>query len=240
MKFLRHEAGHAYNYAYKLYRRPRWRELFGPFSKDYDSDVYKPRPYSKRYVRHLKNWYAQCHPDEDFAETFAVWLTPGLDWHKKYKGWPVLKKLSYVDKLLREISVKPPLVTTREMELPVRKIKSRLKTFYERKRSDSAHIYPDFYDSDLQEIFSTNKEGPGYEKASRFLKRHREDIMDTITYWTSENMYTINQLLKNLTKRCDELKLVVSKRKHKQVIMDISTYLTTLVMNYYYTGTFVG
>ena len=29
MMYLRHEAGHAFNYAYALYRTPEWRDLFG-------------------------------------------------------------------------------------------------------------------------------------------------------------------------------------------------------------------
>ena len=81
----------------------RYRELFGSWSVPYP-DFYQPRPYSKSFVQHLEAWYAQSHPDEDFAETFAVWLTPGADWEKRYAGWPALKKLQYVDEVMREIA----------------------------------------------------------------------------------------------------------------------------------------
>ena len=112
-QLLRHETGHAYNYAYLFHKKKRWRQLFGPFSKEY-SDTYIYRPYSKNYVRHLENWYAQCHPDEDFAETFAVWLTPNIDWKSKYKGWKALEKLEYIDKLMRGIKgiapIKPVII----------------------------------------------------------------------------------------------------------------------------------
>jgi len=101
LRLLRHEAGHAFNYAYRLYRRTRWRELFGAMSSDYDPHEYFTRPYSKQYVIHLEDNYAQAHPDEDFAETFAVWLTPNLDWETRYRGWAALKKLRYVDNLMR-------------------------------------------------------------------------------------------------------------------------------------------
>ena len=240
MKLLRHEAGHAYNYAFRLYRRPKWRELFGPFSLDYNNITYKPRPYSKRYVRHLDDWYAQSHPDEDFAETFAVWLTPNSNWQKAYKGWPALKKLIYLNKLMGEIANKPPTVTASKPEKPAHKIQSRIRTYYDKRKKQSAHEYPDFYDGDLKEIFSEYKTGKTYQKASAFLRNNKNEIMDTITYWTAENKYTINQLLKDLIERCNELKLVVSKRNQRQAILDISTYLTTMVMNYYYTGTFIG
>ena len=31
--YLRHEAGHAFNYAYKLFETPEWCERFGPFTR---------------------------------------------------------------------------------------------------------------------------------------------------------------------------------------------------------------
>ncbi len=78
MRFLRHEAGHALNYAYRLYDDPEWNSIYGPFLRPYTDD-YKPNPFSRSFVRHLPGWYAQKHPDEDFAETFAVWLDPQLE-----------------------------------------------------------------------------------------------------------------------------------------------------------------
>ena len=96
MRILRHEAGHCVDTAYRLHRRKRWRELFGSFTQPYP-DAYKPRPNSRRFVTHLDGWYAQAHPAEDFAETFAVWLRPGSRWRKRYADWPALEKLEYVD-----------------------------------------------------------------------------------------------------------------------------------------------
>ena len=76
LRILRHETGHAVENAYRLRLRARRRQLFGSTTKPYP-EYYSPRPYSKSFVIHLDAWYAQSHPDEDFAETFAVWLTPG-------------------------------------------------------------------------------------------------------------------------------------------------------------------
>ncbi len=100
MKLMRHETAHAYAYGYQLTRKKKWQEMFGKTSADDTPEFYRPRPYSRSYVVHLDDWYAQAHPDEDFAETFAVWLTPGLDWCQRYKGWKALQKLEYVDELM--------------------------------------------------------------------------------------------------------------------------------------------
>lgn len=109
MKLIRHEAAHAYAYAYPFVRKRQWQRVFGKSSTDETPSFYRPRPYSHSFVVHLDDWYAQSHPDEDFAETFAVWLTPGLDWRAKYRGWRALEKLEYVDELMRSLAGKPPL-----------------------------------------------------------------------------------------------------------------------------------
>src|SRR4051812_32471621 len=109
MKLIRHEAAHALFYAYQLQKKTRWRRMFGPTSTEETPQFYRPRPYSHSYVVHLDDWYAQSHPDEDFAETFAVWLTPGLDWRQRYHGWKALHKLEYVDELMKSLAGKPPV-----------------------------------------------------------------------------------------------------------------------------------
>src|SRR4051794_5304535 len=123
MMLLRHEAGHAINYAYRLYEVPDWAEMFGPFSQPY-RDNFRPNPFSRQFVRHIVHHqygrtYAQKHPDEDFAETFAVWLTPRSAWRRKYRYWPALRKLKYLDQLMRRIRTEEPVCTHGELCTPV-------------------------------------------------------------------------------------------------------------------------
>jgi hypothetical protein len=102
--YLRHETGHAINYAFELWKRKDWAQTFGEFRRPY-RDVYNPNPWSRDYVRYLHRagmyHYAQKHPDEDFAETFAVWLDPSSRWRRRYKDWQVaLAKLEYLDRIV--------------------------------------------------------------------------------------------------------------------------------------------
>ncbi len=101
LKLLRHEMGHAMSHAYRLHEFPGYAKIFGHTKKAYP-DNFRPRQHSRKYVTHLPDWYAQTHPDEDYAETFAVWLTPGLDWRVGYRGWPALKKLEFVERMMGE------------------------------------------------------------------------------------------------------------------------------------------
>jgi len=105
MQLLRHETGHVINYVYKFHVQKKWQQLFGHFHKEYP-DTYRFRPYSKNFVRHLEDYYAQYHPDEDFAKTFAVWLTPSIDWQTQYKGWKAMEKLKFIDQLTQNIKQK--------------------------------------------------------------------------------------------------------------------------------------
>ncbi len=142
LRYLRHEMGHVVNYAYELFARPEWVEAFGPMSAPYRED-YRPEPFSRRFVRHLPGWYAQKHPDEDWAETFAVWLTPGLDWKAEYADWPVaLAKLRLCDRLLAEVADSEPSVTSEELDEDVSDLVHSLEDHYRELEPGEAPIPP--------------------------------------------------------------------------------------------------
>src|SRR5215216_693711 len=154
MMYMRHEAGHVFNYAYRLYTTPEWRRLFGPFFRPYRDD-YKPVPFSKNYVRHIEGWYAQKHPDEDFAETFAVWLAPRSPWRRQYKGWPAMRKLRYVDRMARTFGDQDPIVRTGEVDITVDDMRLTVEEFYQRAEKERDLRIDLAMDAHLSEIFLT-------------------------------------------------------------------------------------
>ncbi len=239
MKLLRHEAGHCFDHCYKFSKRKKWSQVFGSPSIEYNPETYRPQPYSKSYVKHLDRWYAQAHPDEDFAETFAVWLNPQSDWKKEYSRWPItLQKLNYIEKIATE-SVK--LKNTAEKGRAPSNIKhltSTLDKYYQKRKRDNADDYPDFYDSDLKFIFNGEKTLTQREaSASRFMNKHRKSIVNTVAWATSERKYTIDSLVRRLADRCQLLELKIGKSE-TQTTMDVASFLTSLVKNYLFTGKF--
>ena len=234
MRLLRHECGHAINYAYALHKKKRWRDAFGAFSTEYP-DTYRPQPYSKRFVRHLENWYAQYHPDEDFAETFAVWLDPNSNWRERYKGWKALAKLEYVDELMQTIEGQEPKLSGGKKICEASKLTQKLSTYYTRKRRESAEEMPDFYDSDLKRIFTTNGLEADAPPASKFLRHHRRHIVSSVSRWTGERRFTVNRLIGALIARCQTLNL----RQHldeADTLVRVTACLTSMAMNYLLTG----
>jgi hypothetical protein len=236
MKLIRHEAAHAYGYAYQLFKKRSWQRLFGKSSNDDTPSFYRPRPYSRSYVMHLDDWYAQSHPDEDFAETFAVWLTPGLDWRTRYKGWKALQKLEYVDELMRSLAGRPPVHVPEYCVADYNFLNVKLKTYYARKRKLYEDSFPDFYDNDLRNLFESS-DTEGRIRAAVYLRLHRRQLMDAICAWTNENRYRVSQLFKRLIARCDELGLHIKSYDPRQNFQ-VTAYLTTLVMNHLFTGKF--
>lgn len=236
MRLMRHETGHALLNAYQLNRRPIWRKFFGKSSEKYP-DTYLPRPYSKRYVIHLENWYAQSHPHEDWAETFAVWLTPNFDWRKRYRGWPAIKKLEFVDALMNEIKVERPKLRNRREVLPLRSLHMTLREYYQDKQERYGKDSPEFFDRDLRKLFSNAEEYKKNEKASRYIRRVRDEIIDIVSRWTSEYNYRINEVLSEMVERCEELKLRVI-RSDDEMKPEMVGCLTMLVMNKLHSGGF--
>ena len=234
MKILRHEAGHAIDNAYKLRLRRRRQQLFGPSYMQYPK-YYTPKPYSKSFVLHLDSWYAQSHPDEDFAETFAVWLNPQSDWRGRYVDWPAIKKLEYMDTLMGELAGKPMIVNSRRKVDPLHNLRKTLRAHYERKRRHYGVEHPHFYDRDLRRLFSDRPEFAGNIKAARFIARVRKDVRRMVSDWTGEYQYTIDQVLESMIKRANELNL---RLRHDEIATksDFLVMITVQTMNYLHSG----
>jgi hypothetical protein len=234
MRILRHEAGHAIDTAYSLHRLRRWQQVFGKSSQPYP-DEYAPRPYSKSYVRHLDNWYAQSHPDEDFAETFAVWLTPRSNWRVQYAGWPALKKLELVDTLVAETRGRRPCVRSRGRVEPASQIRKTLRVHYAEKRVRYGVDAAFSFDRELQQLFSDAPDYATRAPASAFLRRHRRELLRVVAHWTGQYKYTIDQVLTEMIDRCRELGLRLH-RSERVALRDAQVMLTVQTMNYLHHG----
>ena len=234
MRILRHEAGHAIDNAFRLRLRRQRRQIFGLPSEPYP-EFYTPKPYSKSFVLHLDAWYAQSHPDEDFAETFAVWLTPTSEWRQRYTGWPALKKLECMDELMASIRQRPPRVTNQDEIDALYRLRRTLRQHYRNKRRYYGIDYPHFYDRDLRRLFSEAPEFAENMTAAQFLERTRRQTRRLVAGWTGIYQYTIDKVLVDMITRCRELKLrlAVPEDRARQ---EFAVLLTVQAMNYLHSG----
>jgi hypothetical protein len=238
MMYLRHEAGHAFNYAYRLYATPEWRARFGPFNRRY-RDHYRPVPFSRRFVRHMAGWYAQKHPDEDFAETFAVWLTPRSNWRARYKEWPAIRKLRYVHRVARRVGVQPPVVSSGDFDITVEDMKLTVEQYYRRLMRQNGAAVNVALESDLVDLFVPRGRRKRVRPAWELVEEHRALLTDKITYWTGVKRPVVKALVERIIRACRDLGLFAVNGREDAYLVELTAYGTTMAMNYLTRGKFV-
>jgi len=243
MMLFRHEAGHAVNYAFKLWERSSWKEIFGLFTKPY-RDVFRPDRFSRQFVRHIAahpygRTYAQKHPDEDFAETFAVWLAPRSDWRRRYLHWPVLRKLKYIDRLMKEIRRQKPRNLRRKMVQPVEKMNWTLAEHYGKKADAFRRAARGYVDDRLREVFPPSR-AEVLVPAVELFRRRRAELLDRVVRWSLLEEKEAETILRKLESRTKTLDLRYPQGKKHAKEMDIVALAVALALDYAYTGRLTG
>ena len=234
MRILRHEAGHAIDNAFRLHARRNWTNTFGSYRVPYP-EWYQPQPGSRDYVFNLDAWYAQAHPAEDFAESFAVWLKQGTHWRRRYEGWGAQRKLEYVDELMTELAGKSPRHLARRQVEALPSLKKTLREHYKRKRTYYTIHWPASYERNLYRVFSAEPRHRIYPSAAQFLRHIRRDICEVVARGTGIHPYTINHIVKHMIVRCRalNLRLTISEEEARQLSI---VALTMQVMQVLRTG----
>ncbi len=243
MMLLRHETGHAVNYAYRLWRRPSWSEIFGPFTKPY-RDSFRPDRMSRHYVRHIAAYpygrtYAQKHPDEDFAETFAVWLTPRSGWRAKYRSWPVIRKLLYVDRLMKDIRRDAPESRRGRRLRPVDRMTLTLAEHYGKKAERFRRDARGYVDDSLHDAFPPSR-GLVLRPAAALFKRYRDRLVERVVHWSVLTPAEAEALLRKLEARAAALRLSYRPGAEGERLMDVVSLVIALALDYAYTGRLTG
>lgn len=218
MRILRHEAGHALDSAFRLRRKRRWREVFGPASLPYP-DSYRPRPGSRRFVQHLGAWYAQSHPTEDFAETFAVWLKDGR-WRNAYRDWPAYAKLAYVDELMRELRGRRPAVHSRRRVEPLSDHRRTLGEHYSNRLVRQSRGRARLLDEALRRTFTATRTERHPLRAASFVRQLKAPMRRALTLRLDVSEYLVHQVMRLVTQRADELELYLrgSRRRARSAV----------------------
>lgn len=243
MMLMRHEAGHTVSYAYRLWKDPDWADVFGPFSKPY-REVFHPQPSSREFVRHIYasqygRTYAQKHPDEDFAETFAVWLTPRSAWRRRYKFWPALRKLQYVDALMRRVAKRKPRRLGGRLLNPVEGMTMPLAEHYGQRTERFRAAAQGFVDDRLRVVFPRFA-GNSAIPARDLLQKHHKDLLERLVRWSSLEEGDADAILLKLEDRASALRLRLPRRQAEQKLLDLAAMATALAVEFAYCGRLMG
>lgn len=233
LRYMRHEMGHVVNYAYRLYERADWTDCYGPMDAEYD-EVYRPQAFSPKHVCHLPGWYAQKHPDEDWAESFAVWMTPGYDWRSAYASWPAaLAKLEFCDRLLREVNARPPEVTATDADEDVTTMADTLREFYAVDEPDPGMAFSPALDAQIHGIFEDlgDREQPTdapRRDAATLIRRLELDLAANAFRWTGCFPERVRPLVRQLADRAEQLRQVYPADAEMSVVAALTSLVTAL------------
>jgi hypothetical protein len=228
------------NYAHKLYEAPEWVETFGPMDRPYGEE-FRFEPFSRRFVRHLPGWYAQKHPDEDWAETFAVWMTPGLDWHAEYAEWPeALAKLQYCDRTMASLTDRDPAVAVEDLDDDVSQISVSIDEFYRPDTGPTSSSFPAGLDAALRSVFEHPAGRAEDLRPASELIRTLEPLVSVSVYqWTGHFPERARSLLRYLAARADAMALSYSSSKETAAVVGLTTLVTALAMNHTERGSYL-
>lgn len=239
LRYLRHEMGHVVNYAYQLFETPEWTEMFGPMDRPY-LEEFRLEPFSRRFVRHLPGWYAQKHPDEDWSETFAVWMTPGLDWHAEYLDWPeALAKLQYCDRTMAALADREPIATADDLDEDVSDLAVSVDEFYGGSSLAGSDPFPPGLDAALRSVF----DGPhvpesSSERASALIRRLERTLSASVYHWTGHFPERTRPLVRHLADRADALSLSYPVAGEPAATVGLTALVTTLATNHVQRGAY--
>jgi len=252
LHITRHELGHAFCYAYKLYRRPDFRELFrvaGHFFRTYPlHDRYRHNPWSRDYVNPSGDYYAQKHPDDDFAETFAVWLTPRSKWWEEYRYKPgALRKLHYVEKIVKELGRQEPAIDNDPAMIyeHVDDMTITVAEFLDARLNQYRKAATGYVDPDLRTLFrgkprlsSPRRIKREYMHAERLLREQKRVLVNRIGYWVGIDDQVVIDLIDKCAARAKALDLWIKKEDQDKKLVEVTSYLTVLCTNYAHHGQF--
>jgi hypothetical protein len=252
LRYLRHEMGHVVNYGYKLYEDEEWVKHFGSITQPYVEE-YRPEPFSTRFVQHLPGWYAQKHPDEDWSETFAVWMTPGWDWRSEFTVWPVaLAKLKYCDGAMARLRDQDPPVTSLDIDDDVKDLKISLSDYYsstappEARLLGEAGLLPPGLDGALRSMFEDLGEPETSDgsvprlPAAALIRKHQRQLMAHVFRWTGHFPEQTRDLLRHLARRAEELRQVYPQDREAEAVVALTTLVTSLAMTHVYRGNYLA
>jgi hypothetical protein len=217
MSILRHETGHAVDEAFQLRETREYRRVFGSPKRRYPTD-YMADSDSRDFVQHLNAWYAQSHPVEDFAETFAVWLRSERSWRRMYRDWPAFEKLRAIDTWMRDLRNVEPELKPRRIANEIKNSTRTLGEHYDEKREFYAVDAEDEFDGALQRIFGENgSTRRASASAASLLAEHRTRLRRRTAKPLGVPAYVVDQVLRQLVHRARILKLKQTRPKAETV-----------------------
>jgi hypothetical protein len=209
--------------------------------------IRRVKPWSKEFVNPGGDHYAQKHPDDDFAETFMVWMKPRQNWRRKYRPRPgALRKLEYVDRVVRQYGRRPPLVESNEEYIyePIDNLGMTVAQFLRARPAYYRRLATGFVDPDLKSIFLkrppyvNGRPARTHHHAHAFLRAYRRLLVPRVAGRTRVDEATVTELIDKLIVRARALNLWMRHADDERCIIEVTALLTHLCTSFAREGVF--
>lgn len=215
LKLMRHELGHAIDNAFSLRSSPLRRKVFGSPKTNYP-DSYVPKAYSRNFVHYLGDQYAQSHPDEDFAETFAYWLDPEKQWPLKRFSKTLTEKLQTMDQIMKSLCGKKPVLKNRFKIDPIEKNKKTPFEYYEGFVKERHLSKMKRVDHQLLGFFGENADELSQPSLAQYLRSMRAPLVKRISREEGVYQYEANWALNRVIDRAQGLDIRGSQTEFRK------------------------
>lgn len=206
-KLACHETGHALDNAYKLRLSKGRQKIFGKTSQHYPKS-YIPNPNRNDHVHFLGDFYAQAHPDEDWAETVGFLLYNNKSWNKNYLNTYAWQKLCFAHALLNQLQHKTPKLTR---HLKPYHVQNDERTFLQYLEDKSHQLKPNkkpfFLTEKHVQIIKSQKPSKLSNHAvitNRLISKNKNLLISKIEKNTNISPWYIEKGLLTLKKECKE------------------------------------
>jgi hypothetical protein len=183
MMYLRHEAGHAFNYAYALYKTKNGADLRAvpaalPRQLQTGSVLAPVRAAHGRLVRAKASRRRLCRDLRGLAHA-------SLQLAQAVQGWGAMKKLLYMDRIGRKFGDADPVVASGDTDITVDEMEVTVGEFYQRAIDQQLTPGELPLDTDLHDIFNVSKRRRKNVRAAvDLLRENRKVLVDKVNYWT--------------------------------------------------------
>jgi hypothetical protein len=244
---LKHEIGHAFCYSHKLFQLPEFRDVFsikGNFFATYpDHERHRVDPYSLDHVNPVNDHYAQKHPDDDFAETFATFADRTEAWRERYRNRAgALRKIAFVAKVVADYGTKAPVDApgSGPVDVPVEEIRKTVAQFFRISRSRYLRAAAGYLDDDLRRTFRIRgRTQRQCLAATTLLRGHRKFIeASVVRRLRLRDPHTVSDLLDKIRSRVKALGLVYLVEEEHRALAELHGLVLHKALLFQKFGTF--
>jgi len=150
-----------------------------------------------------------------------------------------MRKLRYVNRTARILGETEPAIRLASTDITVEEMDMTVEEFFRRNHLEVAPVNVAL-ENDLPDFFiRKGRRTRGIRPAWEMIRQHRAALINKIEYWTGVRRSVVRSLVDSIEQAAERLQLYIESVVEPETLVELTTYSTTLSMNYLTRGSFV-